>query len=627
ANYEISAAQAELDRLNQALNSSDGQRQQWQAELDEINRQLAALRQRIAELTTSYLELIAKANNTAQTMPDLPDQEDPRGLRVQGALLPFAVSSTRLHALESCTGRVTLSYQDGDGNLRQTHYDAAYDADGKGEEWLPDGYRAALALDGRSSALPLPASVFAGLSNQVTIEFWAKGGSDLPKVNALLGALDNSANRRLCIQLPNEKGEVVWEAGQPPANGAIDSLVKAADARLYRGRWTHWAFVKDSNAGEMRIYVDGKLWCKNDPKSKDGGGPRTQSLSGIGEAGMGGFPRQSPAWHGQLCELRIWNVALGEREIEANSVLTLSGNEPGLLAYYPLNEAQGDLARDHSGRGLHFSIGGNPWAPCTAPIGRLHKSPIVLLGQPRKFDGIDAVSLPRMTPDFSEGISIEARVRFDQFRTWSRIIDLCDATTAKTILLANKDDSRRLIFQVHRGGGVVSTLESPTDLPQGQWVHVAATIEKDGQGHLYVDGVEVATGKMDLPERVERVYNYLGKGSWGNPIFQGEMDAVRLYTYALSSQEVKGLMDGSFERSVICAEYSRVRVDAQRRKSVMMLRCLALPTFGGLRLVDEQRIEELEMQWIGNAQIKPTLIGYIEGAPPLPGENLTEEQD
>ena len=47
----------------------------------------------------------------------------------------------------------------------------------------------------------------------------------------------------------------------------------------------------------------------------------------------------------------------------------------------------------------------------------------------------------------------------------------------------------------------------------------------------------------------------------------------------------------------------------------------------GLRLVDEQRIEELEMQWIGNAQIKPTLIGYIEGAPPLPSENLTEEQD
>ena len=232
ANYELSAAQAELARLNQALGSSDSQRQQWQAELDEINRQLAAVRQRMAELTTSYLELIAKANSTAQSMPDLPDQKDPSGLQVQGALLPFAVSATRLHAMESCAGRVTLSYQDGGGNLRQTHYDAAYDADGKGEEWLPDGYRAALALDGRGPALPLPATVFADLSNQVTIEFWAKGGSDLPKVNALLGALDSNNNPRLCIQLPNEKGEIVWQAGQKPANGAIDGLIPVSYTHL-----------------------------------------------------------------------------------------------------------------------------------------------------------------------------------------------------------------------------------------------------------------------------------------------------------------------------------------------------------------------------------------------------------
>jgi hypothetical protein len=58
-----------------------------------------------------------------------------------------------------------------------------------------------------------------------------------------------------------------------------------------------------------------------------------------------------------------------------------------------------------------------------------------------------------------------------------------------------------------------------------------------------------------------------------------------------------------------------------------MLRCLALPSSAGIQCFDEQRIEELEMKWIGNAQINPTLIGYIEGAPPIPSENLTEEQD
>jgi hypothetical protein len=125
-------------------------------------------------LTTRYLAENAKIHSIAQAMPDLPDRNDPRGLRVQGALLPFAQPAARLHALESCAGRVTLSYLDGDGALRRHHFDAAYDADGKGEEWLPDGYRAALALDGRGAALPV--GVFGNLGSQVTIEFWAKGG-------------------------------------------------------------------------------------------------------------------------------------------------------------------------------------------------------------------------------------------------------------------------------------------------------------------------------------------------------------------------------------------------------------------------------------------------------------------
>ncbi len=41
----------------------------------------------------------------------------------------------------------------------------------------------------------------------------------------------------------------------------------------------------------------------------------------------------------------------------------------------------------------------------------------------------------------------------------------------------------------------------------------------------------------------------------------------------------------------------------------------------------EQRLEDLTLQWVGNTQIKPTLLGYIEGAPPVPSENLTVKSD
>ncbi len=44
-------------------------------------------------------------------------------------------------------------------------------------------------------------------------------------------------------------GPAPAQAGQPAAGGAIDGLIKAADPSLYRGYWTHWAFVKDADAG------------------------------------------------------------------------------------------------------------------------------------------------------------------------------------------------------------------------------------------------------------------------------------------------------------------------------------------------------------------------------------------
>jgi len=438
-------------------------------ERDQVIAEIASIQRQISTLTTSYLARVAAAYNKAQSMSNLANQVDPRGLKVQGALLPFAQAATRLHALESCAGRVTLSYQDKAGNLRQTHYDTVYDGDAKAEEWLPEGNRAAVKLNETGIPPSLPAAIFDEINSQITIEFWAKGGEALPKAVTFLGASNKDQAPCLRIQLPDENGMVVWEAGLASGGKPLDRLQALSEAQFYRERWTHWAFVKDCDKGEMRIYRNGKPFHKNDPKAEDSPVVLNQPIVGVTKAKLGGHPGSSSSadnWPGRLTELRIWNVALGERELEVNSLLTLSGNEPGLVAYYPMNKASGTTLNDETGNSHQFNITAAVWTPCSAPIGRVSPfSPEPAAGQATKI------------------------------------------------------------------GGLVS------------------------------------------------------------------------------------------------AEYSRVVVDAQRRKSAMMLRCLALADAEGVRLFDEQRIEELDVKWIGNAQIKPTLIGYIEGAPPLPSENLTEEDD
>lgn len=78
--------------------------------------------------------------------------------------------------------------------------------------------------------------------------------------------------------------------------------------------------------------------------------------------------------------------------------------------------------------------------------------------------------------------------------------------------------------------------------------------------------------------------------------------------------------------ALVCNDYSSVTVESNtKRKVALMRRFFAYPTTNGATLLPDKRIEALELKWIGNAQFAPTLLGYIEGAPPVPSENLTVE--
>ncbi|NEQ10025.1 MAG: LamG domain-containing protein, partial [Moorea sp. SIO4E2] len=80
--------------------------------------------------------------------------------------------------------------------------------------------------------------------------------------------------------------------------------------------------------------------------------------------------------------------------------------------------------------------------------------------------------------------------------------------------------------------------------------------------------------------------------------------------------------------ALVSAEYNTITIDKiTNRKSAIMRRFFAYPALNGVELLPDKRIEKLELKWIGNAQFAPTLLGYIEGAPPIPSENLTVDID
>ena len=112
--------------------------------------------------------------------------------------------------------------------------------------------------------------------------------------------------------------------------------------------WQHVAAVFDN--GEARLYIQGLLDADrsgmHDPQATD------QTVS------LGRERSYNPEYYsGLMDEVRIWNVARTAAEIAANMNVNLTGSEPGLVAYWPMNEGAGDTVFDLTGNGHDMRLG------------------------------------------------------------------------------------------------------------------------------------------------------------------------------------------------------------------------------------------------------------------------------
>ena len=73
-------------------------------------------------------------------------------------------------------------------------------------------------------------------------------------------------------------------------------------------------------------------------------------------------------WDGQISEVRIWNVARSESELQDNADEQLAGNETGLVGYFPLNEGEGQDANDLSTIGNNGVLGSDNLVETEDPI-------------------------------------------------------------------------------------------------------------------------------------------------------------------------------------------------------------------------------------------------------------------
>lgn len=79
-------------------------------------------------------------------------------------------------------------------------------------------------------------------------------------------------------------------------------------------------------------------------------------------------------FYGDMDEVRVWNIALDQQQIQNNMHNQLLGTEEGLVAYYNFNEADEEIVPDVSTNGFdgilsNWDHASTSWAPSAAPVG------------------------------------------------------------------------------------------------------------------------------------------------------------------------------------------------------------------------------------------------------------------
>jgi hypothetical protein len=200
-----------------------------------------------------------------------------------------------------------------------------------------------LDFHGRSST-ETPDADDLDLATEFTIELWIKPGNvgDEAHLVSKWGNHDEAA-----YQVALESGRLRFGTRNAPIGG---NTFAVTNSRLVPRVWQHVAVVFDN--GEARLYLDGLLDSAQQGIHVPQATRQTLSL------GRERSRTHNPKFYlGLMDEVRIWKVARTADEIANNMTVSLTGSEPGVVAYWPMNEGAGDTAFDLTANGHHMRLG------------------------------------------------------------------------------------------------------------------------------------------------------------------------------------------------------------------------------------------------------------------------------
>jgi murein DD-endopeptidase MepM/ murein hydrolase activator NlpD len=209
-----------------------------------------------------------------------------------------------------------------------------------------------------SQGIMMPTATALDFSGDMTIEFWirttsAYGGGAWHDAQWILDKdMPWGGNPDWAVVAYN--GHIVFNNGNPGGNDQPLQSVQAVN----NGSWHHVAITRNTSTGNglTTIYIDGVQDTSGLFSIASIGNPFALTV-GV-EGGPGSLnPR---AFRGDLDDLRLWNIARSQAEIQEKMNVRLQGNETGLAGYWNFDEGEGQIVGDGSPYHTNGQLGSYP---------------------------------------------------------------------------------------------------------------------------------------------------------------------------------------------------------------------------------------------------------------------------
>lgn len=352
-----------------------------------------------------------------------------------------------------------------------------------------------------------------------TVEMWING--DLQ--DATLFAHGN-VNDNIALKITADRHLVAV------INGVEHVSTKTFD--YDNGSWAHVAMVYDNDGHKVSLYYNYTEILSAD---------FCAAYSGIGNMVVGASLNVDEYFKGKLHNVRVWNEARSNADLQLYSLSKLTGNELGLMLYAPVNEGKGTVAEDLA-RGANFAINGCEWAMPD--------------GYSTMFDGSTGY-LKLNTSAASIASDVDFTIEF-----WFN----ADASNANAVMLANGeafgnnlggsdekyeigfDENKTLYFACNSTKVLVDG-----EYADNNWHHIAVTGGRtQGRVQIYVDGNLKAYTSISNIGAIASAYTFAGARGWNetneytltvDKYFRGYIDEIRIWNLYKTASVVDEYMN------------------------------------------------------------------------------------